>query len=983
MGRGTGSPRVFVSSTTGALDEYRNAAVSVCRRLGLTVIAMEEFVAERPPPVGVCRRKVDECDIFILLVAHRYGDRPPGEKKSYTELEYDWALARTEMPLLPFVVDPNHPWPPPDIDREPRDVEALQRFVERLADHHVRRFGDIHTFREDLFLALKDAADQFEDGGDEDEPADRRLPDPPAFVAAPPYTGSAPFTGRADALAELDAWARTDDPMMVLEAVGGTGKSALTWEWAERRAPEVVPDLAGRFWWSFYEGSASMRSFLTELLAYLRRRPLREVAQLSRADLASDVLSELRRRPYLIVLDGFERLLAAYHRFDPTKMREDEVEPVKRALIEPDADLVLRDLVSAGPSKVLLSTRLFPEAVERYRRPLPGVRHHRLPGLSDADTALLLRRLGVRGEGEATARFFRRLGNHPLLIGIVAGLVRDYRRRPGDIDRWLEDPLAGGHLSLAELDLTQRRHHILEAALGGLAPEHARVLGWLSVFTGAVHWSTLESINPLKPDPPADASQVPSRPSETAYLTRRLQERSRAAEKRRAQWEASPEAKRAGARLAAALEDLEDRGVLWWNRDANTYDLHPIVRAYAFDQLQEGDRRKANERVHAHFEALPAEDVDAANSVEDLDRTITIFRALVGSGRFMDASMLWERRLFHGLYVRFAAYTTVIELLTPLRDVGSPHARGDLAGALAYSQRYDDATHIETLLLDENLENGVAESVAISLSNLCGHFLGSGTLRAASRCIDFVTALNSAAPQDPGSLALRCAELAAQTGETGSARRALDDAERRGTRLKFPWFAGDVHIVRLELDFEEGTLAEDHLAEAERLFTLWSHRRSLVSLRRELLIRKRDFVGALEVQHEDERLQRNAGVPVETAATAFLLTQVGRPDDAVAVIDDTIATLSARHPARRPHYRLAQALMALGRLDEARTQALEAYRQAWADGPPYAFHWRLRDARQLLEELELDEPELPTVDPAGVKIPHEDKVRAFIAELAA
>src|SRR5204863_1293260 len=117
------------------------------------------------------------------------------------------------------------------------------------------------------------------------------------------------------------------------------------------------------FWWSFYDGSASMRRFLTHLLAYMQQRPLSEVERLSRSDLAAETIAELRERPYLVVLDGFERLLAAYHRFDPTKVADDEVEPAKRALIEPDADSVVRELVRAHPSKMLISTRLLPEAV--------------------------------------------------------------------------------------------------------------------------------------------------------------------------------------------------------------------------------------------------------------------------------------------------------------------------------------------------------------------------------------------------------------------------------------------------------------------------------------------------------------------------------------------------------------------------------------------------------------------------------------------
>lgn len=342
-GRG---PRVFISSATGALAQYRSAAVDVCHRLGFQPVHMEEFSPERPPPVDVCRREVEACDILVLLLAHRYGSRPEGDERSYTELEYDVACAGG-LELLAFVVDPDQPWPPRDIDHD--DADALDRLVARVATAHtIRRFGAVERFREDLILALR----PYEDPPVEDVPGSgaglRPLPLPPELHAVPRYVGGAPFTGRRDDLATLDAWAASDAPVMIVEAIGGTGKSALTWEWARTRAPVAIGGYAGALWWSFYEGSASMTRFLRELLAYASRRPLDEVSALDRGELATATIDALRARPYLVVLDGFERLLSAYHRFDPSKLRDDDVETSQRSLIEPQADEVVRALTGAG-----------------------------------------------------------------------------------------------------------------------------------------------------------------------------------------------------------------------------------------------------------------------------------------------------------------------------------------------------------------------------------------------------------------------------------------------------------------------------------------------------------------------------------------------------------------------------------------------------------------------------------------------------------
>ena len=55
---------------------------------------MEDFPPESLSPLDVCRRKIDSCHAVILLIAHRYGSRPPGETLGYTELEYEYAVER-------------------------------------------------------------------------------------------------------------------------------------------------------------------------------------------------------------------------------------------------------------------------------------------------------------------------------------------------------------------------------------------------------------------------------------------------------------------------------------------------------------------------------------------------------------------------------------------------------------------------------------------------------------------------------------------------------------------------------------------------------------------------------------------------------------------------------------------------------------------------------------------------------------------------
>jgi tetratricopeptide (TPR) repeat protein len=741
---------------------------------------------------------------------------------------------------------------------------------------------------------------------------------------------------------------------MVVEAIGGTGKSALTWEWTRLRASDVVRGLAGQLWWSFYDGSASIAAFLRELLLYVSDLPADEIGRLKRQELSDHALSALRAKPYLVVLDGFERLLTAYHRFDPTRLRDDEV-PEKRSLIEPHAEDVVRSLVGAGPSKVLISTRLMPDALEgRFNHRMPGVRHMLLPGLSDTDTVKLLAELGVSGDRRAIARFFKPLDNHPLLIGTVAGLVRDYRHDPGAFDSWVCDANAGGALALP--DLKQRRAHILEAAFAGLAPEHRRLLGWISEYPGPIAWPTLVEINPFFDEPrPIGRDRVSSRHVHAESL------------------------------LIPALSDLGDRGLLWWDRSSNSYDLHPIVRAYIEEQLDDDDRVAANERVRDHFQALPPENLESATSVEDVRRTIAIFTALVRAGRTEEACTIWSSRLWNVLALKVGACATVVELLDPPWIREEDEIRTHYGIALLQLGRYEEAiAHVASVLGDTTARRSF-QAVRVALLNLDEALRMAGKHASSSRCLELLTALATATRERPeGNLWLARAQHATIVGRYAEARELLRDAEAMGPPVNAPWFVGDVQLERLELILLTGAgqLSEWRIVQAEAELDLWLHRRRIAGLRRAYFLCEERFEQALEAALAVERFERNAGVESTPAGSAFPLAKLGRVEEATVAIEESLARFDRLHRAARPDYELARALQVLGRLDEATFHARMAYTTAWGEGPPYAHHSSLRRAQELLDQLGEAQPDLPTVDRETIRIPHEAKVRNFIAGLA-
>src|SRR4051812_9437332 len=88
----TSNLKVFVSSTSEDLRDYRAAARNVVLDLGWQPQMMEHFGASALPTVDVCLEQLEECDLVLLFVAFRRGWVPNqaqggDDKSSITSLE--------------------------------------------------------------------------------------------------------------------------------------------------------------------------------------------------------------------------------------------------------------------------------------------------------------------------------------------------------------------------------------------------------------------------------------------------------------------------------------------------------------------------------------------------------------------------------------------------------------------------------------------------------------------------------------------------------------------------------------------------------------------------------------------------------------------------------------------------------------------------------------------------------------------------------
>lgn len=114
--------QVFISSTYTDLISDRQAAVSATLKAGHIPAGMELFTAGDKSQMQTIQRWIDESDVYMLILGGRYGSIEPTSGKSYTELEFDYAVSRGK-PLFSVVID----------------KEALENRVKNNGSHYIER----------------------------------------------------------------------------------------------------------------------------------------------------------------------------------------------------------------------------------------------------------------------------------------------------------------------------------------------------------------------------------------------------------------------------------------------------------------------------------------------------------------------------------------------------------------------------------------------------------------------------------------------------------------------------------------------------------------------------------------------------------------------------------------------------------------------------------------------------------------------------
>ena len=151
-----GLKNIFISSTYIDCKNYRKAAVDAINSLqseDLNVLGMELFGARKKTTLEVCLEEVSKADIYILIVAHRYGTIDESTQKSYTQLEYE-KIVKKDITILVYFLDESVPVMPCWVDKDFKYTK-LSEFKSELGKRHtLQTFLDADDLRHKIVSDL-------------------------------------------------------------------------------------------------------------------------------------------------------------------------------------------------------------------------------------------------------------------------------------------------------------------------------------------------------------------------------------------------------------------------------------------------------------------------------------------------------------------------------------------------------------------------------------------------------------------------------------------------------------------------------------------------------------------------------------------------------------------------------------------------------------------------------------------------------------
>jgi hypothetical protein len=251
-------------------------------------------------------------------------------------------------------------------------------------------------------------------------------------VSRMPTTYATRLFGREAEMADLNkAWdsaGAEKTNVVVLDAMGGTGKTALVNHFVHGLAAQCWRGAEAVFVWSFYsqgtddKRQASADEFFKTALAWFGHTGEAPKSPHEKGVRLAELVAAKRA---LVILDGLEPL-----HYGPSRRSGGSGDAgLTGGLKDHGLRALLRQLAAADSGLIVVTTRL--KVPDLAGRPAPAVINERLRPIPTADGVELIRTIGVHGKYEEMKALVEDLSGHAIALTQVATWLKNFR--DGDV----------------------------------------------------------------------------------------------------------------------------------------------------------------------------------------------------------------------------------------------------------------------------------------------------------------------------------------------------------------------------------------------------------------------------------------------------------------------------------------------------------------------------------------------------------------------
>lgn len=118
--------QVFISSTFEDLKEERETVIETLLNKNCIPVGMEYFPAANDEQMTIIKHLIDECDYYVLILGGKYGSIEPKTHKSYTQLEYEYAVEKG-VPISAFYIADKNKLPYDKVEHD--HIAEMENFL--------------------------------------------------------------------------------------------------------------------------------------------------------------------------------------------------------------------------------------------------------------------------------------------------------------------------------------------------------------------------------------------------------------------------------------------------------------------------------------------------------------------------------------------------------------------------------------------------------------------------------------------------------------------------------------------------------------------------------------------------------------------------------------------------------------------------------------------------------------------------------------